>query len=1072
MSRRLYILAGILTLVAALGLTDAFAGSTGKISGQVVDEKGEPLPGANVVIKGSRQGATADAEGHYVILAVDPGTYELVASLIGYNTVTNQGVQVSVDATTPLDFDLQERTIEAEEIVVQAKAPPVERDKTSTKYTVSADEIRQAPIIRTTAEFISLLPGVDMGGTFSVRGSDYARAVQPVIWATSGYNSADVYVIIDGVRVPRGDGNSAGLFTGVNKSAVQQMSVETGVAPAEYGDAKAGSISIVTRDGGKEYHGWTEITYEPAGKKHWGANIYDAPAHKDNMKWDDPEWVREIDPQTGRVIHARENYTGYHGAVLEGSLMGPIGSKASFMVSQKHERRAPVYPDAENHGFYSDSQRGRFINAPGNIQGSGNITFRPSQNTKLKVGLVLQHFTAYNGEVNNRNYGAQGFIRSNRSSRAGLRNLFLPKQWSAGGRYKFQEDLEYLAFTHIVSPRTFYEIRIARSQTSQDTIDAPAFTTQPRLDQDRWFYIDRNVAMWIDSRRTRWSVKGDLSSQITKGNLMKTGFEVIRWDARFVQYGSRSATDHWVSFYSGGDEPWRNGSPASPIRGAVYVQDKMEFEGIVVNAGVRLDFEKTTHEELISAPWLGMPMWYWYTTRGLAYGEGSVPTGFEASGKFAQTPPWRFHLSPRLGISHPITDRMAMHYSIGQFVQWIDLFQMYAKAYRNYGLLGTDGDPNWQDLNKNGVRDPAEEWTNMRPNASGIAGDPHEARAEKSLTFEVGVDWNFVSDYAASMTVFYRSDTNQYSSDGSSMIIAGGRGGSIRGAANSYLQWNKGLEMALGKRMSNYFSFRLAWYMQWGTRGWAGRQNSSRWEYPDSNFVASAEYWRFTDVASDGSRVPVVMTQSDIEKIGRSQENVARSFERRYANDDLWFFGQMPEVQDLDVTAYRRMNSRGGVRYGPMRNYGAVGASRTSQANLQFVVNTPPDVKFGPSFLSWLVSDLNANLLWRLRSGSRVNWTPPGSPNRRTDRGPVDASTDFSMEKTFNSGGRVRPSFFIEIRNVFNDKSDTGGGQNYMRWGLQMAPPDNSDFINYGDFGDRSYFRAPRRTNLGFRVVF
>ena len=76
------------------------------------------------------------------------------------------------------------------------------------------------------------------------------------------------------------------------------------------------------------------------------------------------------------------------------------------------------------------------------------------------------------------------------------------------------------------------------------------------------------------------------------------------------------------------------------------------------------------------------------------------------------------------------------------------------------------------------------------------------------------------------------------------------------------------------------------------------------------------------------------------------------------------------------------------------------------------------------------------------------------------------------MEKTFNSGGQVRPSFFIEIRNVFNDKSDTGGRQNYMRWGLQMAPPDNSDFLNYGDFGDRGYFRAPRRTNLGFRVVF
>ena len=1050
-----WFLAGVLFLVVALPFSSAFAGTTGKITGRVTDAAGSPLPGASVVIEDTQRGAITDAEGFYLILLVDPGAYDLSASLVGYANVTKQDVRVTVDYTSTVNFELREEAIEAAEIVVTAERPPVELDKTTTKYIVSAEDIEQTPIIKTTGEFIKLQPGVDMAGSFSVRGTNVGYAGNFRVQGSPSYRVNAVNVVIDGVRISGLDGAAAALFTGVNKSAVQQISIETGVTPAEYGDARAGTINIVTKDGGKQFHGWTEVILETAGKKHWGANIYDAPEHRDHMKWDDPEWLKETDPLTGRIIYVREDYTSYNGIGLEGTLSGPVGSRASFVASLKHDRRAPIFPDATNHGFYNDT--GHYVNAPNNIQGSGSITFKPTGSTKFKAGLILQRYTAFNNEVNFRFRGVNGFIRG-RHGRAGLRNLFLPKEWAASGKYNYQEDLEYLTLAHAISPKTFYEVRIARSHTHQDTVGAPTFTDKPRTDRSGWFYIDGQVATWAQSRRTRWSLKADLSSQLTKRNFVKTGFEIIRFNVYYTQWAALSKTNNMFSFYAGGDEPWRMGSPATPIRGGVYVQDKMEFEGMIVNVGVRLDFQKHTHKELVSAALMPMPMWAYYNTRQNAY-----------ASRFAKTPPMEFHLSPRLGVSHPLTDRMKLHFSLGKFVQWVDFYALYAKTYYNAGKLGPDGDPNWFDVNGNGVRDPAETYASMVPANSGVSADPHDARAEQALTFEVGTDWNFVSDYTASVTMFYRSDTNNYAPQ-----LAGYVGRSIgrsgRGAASDYAAFNKGFEVSVGKRLSHYFGFRVGWYLQWGANGWMGLANSLSRTFADSNFVSGPDYFEAWQPNPDGSRSPVAMSQEDIEKTGRSNNQRARAWSAQYENDHLTYFGKHAELKD--EAFYRALLPWPGNPV--MVAYGSTGARLDSQTNLQFILNTPSDVRFGPRFLGWLASDLNANMLWKLRSGDRARWVPPGSTfqGRRLDRGAVDAATDLSAEKVFNAKGRVRPSFFIEVRNLFNDKIDRSGGANYMRWGLQMAPPDNKDFKQYGDTGDRSYYRAPRQTNLGIRVVF
>ena len=99
--RKSYLFTAICLFAAALmtvGSTDVYAGTTGKIQGVVRDaQTGETLPGANVVLEGTKRGATTDVNGFYIILLVDPGSYAMSASLIGYDAQRKTDVRVQSD---------------------------------------------------------------------------------------------------------------------------------------------------------------------------------------------------------------------------------------------------------------------------------------------------------------------------------------------------------------------------------------------------------------------------------------------------------------------------------------------------------------------------------------------------------------------------------------------------------------------------------------------------------------------------------------------------------------------------------------------------------------------------------------------------------------------------------------------------------------------------------------------------------------------------------------------------------------------------------------------------------------
>lgn len=262
-------------LFCALLVLPAFAGN-GKIVGVVQDDSGQALPGANVVaeVGGERVGTTAEDMGRYFLLNIPPGTYSVEASYIGHQTVRQTQIEVRLDLTTTVDFELETEAIEGETITVVAEAPLVERSLTTSRATVGRDELNNTMPVADLQDLINTTPSVFRG---YIRGGRKAEAKVLV----DGIDVSDTYFRAGEGLVtwnPYVDVNrtSDGEFTsvGVNASNVQSLDIIAGTFNAEYDAASAGIVNVVTREGGDELEGRLFVRRGVGGYKNAGPDVY------------------------------------------------------------------------------------------------------------------------------------------------------------------------------------------------------------------------------------------------------------------------------------------------------------------------------------------------------------------------------------------------------------------------------------------------------------------------------------------------------------------------------------------------------------------------------------------------------------------------------------------------------------------------------------------------------------------------------------------------------------------------------------------------------------------------------
>jgi hypothetical protein len=115
---------------------------------------------------------------------------------------------------------------------------------------------------------------------------------------------------------------------------------------------------------------------------------------------------------------------------------------------------------------------------------------------------------------------------------------------------------------------------------------------------------------------------------------------------------------------------------------------------------------------------------------------------------------------------------------------------------------------------------------------------------------------------------------------------------------------------------------------------------------------------------------------------------------------------------------------------------------------------------------------IQTNLVWRFYSGLTLSYTPPDRPNVKDAfrAGPMFVRADLNFQKTFEAR-KVRPTIYAEVFNLFNSFVDESRSANYVRWGLKLPAPNDT---NYQRYGDSSPFRGgtPRYVNLGVRFGF
>jgi len=246
-------------LVLLLAANAALLAQSGALQGKVIDKvTKEPIPFTNIIIenKGTQAGGTSsDFDGKYTIKPITPGTYDVKASFLGYKPVQITGVPIRSGMIEYLDIELESSAIQVEGVTItKYKVPLIDKDKTVSGATVTAEEISKMPSRNASSIATSV------GGVFSRDGE---------VGNVRGQRSDGNVTYIDGIRI-RGSSS-------LPESAIEQVSVILGGVPAQYGDATGGIINITTKGPSRKFGGGLELQtsefLDPYGMSRVGLNM-------------------------------------------------------------------------------------------------------------------------------------------------------------------------------------------------------------------------------------------------------------------------------------------------------------------------------------------------------------------------------------------------------------------------------------------------------------------------------------------------------------------------------------------------------------------------------------------------------------------------------------------------------------------------------------------------------------------------------------------------------------------------------------------------------------------------------
>lgn len=236
----------LLSLVMLIVPAILFADGTqlGTITGRVLDQDRAAIPGATVEVtnvdKGSTRTTTTNAEGKYIVPLLHPGPYKVSISLAGFDTFVAQNAAVEVGKTTSVNARLR-LSPTSETIVVQGDVPIVDKSNASQTTTISSNLAQRLPVGRSYQALALTMPGVVLPGNANANANFH------------GALFTDNLYLFDGIDTT--DPTTGGFGQNFTYEAIQEVSVTTSAASADYGRAVGGIINVITKSGTNRFQG-------------------------------------------------------------------------------------------------------------------------------------------------------------------------------------------------------------------------------------------------------------------------------------------------------------------------------------------------------------------------------------------------------------------------------------------------------------------------------------------------------------------------------------------------------------------------------------------------------------------------------------------------------------------------------------------------------------------------------------------------------------------------------------------------------------------------------------------------
>lgn len=832
----------LITVVLVLFSVQLYAQTSGVLKGQIRDNNDEPIPQANVVLRldgnNTQFGNSTDEYGEYIIINITPGVYDLLVSAPAYRKVEVQNVEISVNQTTTRDVRLEPGDNTLEAITFTEKRKVIQKDRVGTERTIDVGSISDLSV-SSVDDLMALQPGVtNVGGEIRVRGS----RSNEVNFTVDGMSVSDP---VDGGSALQVDTDAIAdmkVYTGAltaefgnAQSGMVNIVTHSGY-PSYKGKIEWSTDHLVSNGSNHDllrfniggpvlgYLGAdkdlnSRFTFFINGTGAWTdgrfAKYYEADPYQDFTFQGTPlinkypvlDMYGDRDEVLGFDFSSR-NYNDYN---INFKTKYQINKDANVTFAVRGDRS--VYEPfnwewkyALQHFAETETEQKQFV-----FTYDQNL----SQTANMKIKASYFEKDTYEGPkgIDRNSYIMQRITSAELNSNAGMLEDYIQDIQNTEGILLYNHP----AYVSIDSDNDgVYDYNSSYLPADSWVYETNAYSENPRIPG---FNAPGSIySNFIDDKTSSFNIRGDVEWAINRNNTAKTGFEFTRYTIEKNQlqgfttiYNDRRAAylrnifdlandipeeatpidianavannEQVIDILGDGteDNPYfvvyapeayynaskvssgtRDGYEAEPIQAAFYIQDKMEWEGLIVNAGLRLDF------------------WYIGEEYKVLQDDGSLRTF-----KFKDTDNTQIMISPRVGVSHPISERDVLRFAYN--------YQNQLPAMKYIFTSKT----------------PDDAYTT----GSGITVGNAELEPQITITYEVGLQHLISEDWAIDISVYYKNYYNYVST----MKVADPDEPQVywyEYISEDYAS-GRGIDIALDKALSNFWSAGISYSFAW-----------------------------------------------------------------------------------------------------------------------------------------------------------------------------------------------------------------------------------------------------------------